>query len=86
MAWNCRYHRLFAAKYRRQIIYGKIKAEVEKVRRTLCERKGVEIIAAEACPDHIHILARIPPKYSVSEMMGYQKGKSLLMILTSLQT
>ena len=75
MAWNCRYRRLLAAKYRRQIIYGKIKAEVEKVRRTLCERKGVEIIAAEACPDHIHILARIPPKYSVSEFRRVSEGE-----------
>ena len=80
MAWNCRYHRLFAPKYRGQKIYGKIKAEVGKILRTLCERKGEEIIAAEACADHIHILASIPPKYSVSEFKGYLKGKSSLMI------
>lgn len=78
--WNCKYHIVFAPKYRRQIIYGKIKAEVGKILRTLCERKGVEIIAAEACPDHIHILVSIPPKYSISEFMGYLKGKSSLMI------
>ena len=78
--WNCKYHIVFAPKYRRQIIYGKIKAEIGKILRTLCERKGVEIIEAEACPDHIHMLVSIPPKYSVSEFMGYLKGKSSLMI------
>ena len=78
--WNCKYHIVFAPKYRRQIIYGKIKAEIGKILRTLCDRKGVEIIEAEACPDHIHMLVSIPPKYSVSELMGYLKGKSSLMI------
>ena len=78
--WNCKYHIVFAPKYRRQIIYGKIKVEVGKILRTLCERKGVEIIEAEACPDHIHMLVSMPPKYSVSEFMGYLKGKSSLMI------
>ena len=70
----------FAPKYRRQIIYGKIKADIGKILRELCERKGVEIIEAECCPDHIHMLVRIPPKYSVSEVMGYLKGKSSLLI------
>ena len=78
--WNCKYHIVFAPKYRRQIIYGKIKVEIGKILRTLCERKGVEIIRAEACADHIHMLVSIPPKYSVSEFMGYLKGKSSLMI------
>ncbi len=78
--WNCKYHIVFAPKYRRQIIYGKIKIEVGKILRLLCERKGVEIIEAEACPDHIHMLVNIPPKYSVAEIMGYLKGKSSLMI------
>ena len=78
--WNCKYHIVFAPKYRRQIIYGKVKAEIGKILRTLCERKGVEIIRAEACADHIHMLVSIPPKYSVSEFMGYLKGKSSLMI------
>ena len=77
---NCKYHIVFAPKYRRQIIYGKIKVEIGKILRTLCERKSVEIIEAEACPDHIHMLVSIPPKYSVSEFMGYLKGKSSLMI------
>ena len=79
-SWNCKYHIVFAPKYRRQIIYGKIKVEIGKILRVLCERKGVEIIEAEACPDHIHMLVSIPPKYSVSEFMGYLKGKSSLMI------
>ena len=78
--WECKYHVVFAPKYRRQIVYGKLKTEIGKILRTLCERKGVEIIEAEACPDHIHMLLNIPPKYSVSEFMGYQKGKSSLMI------
>ena len=78
--WNCKDHIVFAPKYRRQIIYGKIKQEIGKILRMLCERKGVEIIEAQACPDHIHMLVAIPPKLSVSEFMGYLKGKSALMI------
>ena len=79
-SWNCKYHVVFAPKYRRQIIYGRLKNEIGKILRILCERKGVEIIEAQACPDHIHMLVSIPPKYSVSEFMGYLKGKSSLMI------
>ena len=71
--WNCKYHIVFAPKYRRQVIYGKIKAEIGKIIRTLCERKGVEIIEANACADHIHMLVNIPSKISVSEFMGYLK-------------
>jgi putative transposase len=78
--WNCKYHIVFAPKYRRQVIYGKVKVEIGKILRQLSERKGVEIIEAEACPDHIHMLVSIPPKISVSEFMGYLKGKSSLMI------
>ena len=78
--WECKYHIVFAPKYRRQIIYGKIKADIGKILRELCERKGIEIIQAECCIDHIHMFIRIPPKYSVSEIMGYLKGKSSLMI------
>ena len=78
--WECKYHLVFAPKYRRQIIYGQIKADIGKILRELCERKGIEIIEAECCPDHIHMLITIPPKYSVSEIMGYLKGKSSLMI------
>lgn len=78
--WNCKYHIVFAPKYRRQVIYGKIKSDIGKIIRTLCEQKGVEIIEAEACADHIHLLVSIPPKISVSGFMGYLKGKSSLMI------
>ncbi len=78
--WRCKYHIVFAPKYRRQAIYGKIKADVGKVLRKLCEQKGVEIIEAEACPDHIHMLVSIPPSLSVSQFVGYLKGKSSLMI------
>lgn len=78
--WNCKYHIVFAPKYRRQVIYGKIKSDVGSILRKLCEYKGVEIIEANACPDHIHMLVSIPPKMSVSQFMGYLKGKSSLMI------
>ena len=79
-SWECKYHLVFAPKYRRQVVYGKIKADIGKILRELCSRKGIEIIEAECCRDHIHMLVRIPPKYSVSEIMGYLKGKSSLMI------
>ena len=78
--WNCKYHIVFAPKYRRQVIYGQLRADIGKILRELCDRKGVTIIEAEACPDHIHMFVEIPPKYSVSEIMGYLKGKSSLMI------
>lgn len=78
--WNCKYHIVFSAKYRRQVIYGKIKADIGKILRQLCEMKQAEIYEAEACPDHIHMLVSIPPSLSVSQFMGYLKGKSSLMI------
>jgi putative transposase len=78
--WNCKYHVVFSPKYRRMVIYNKIKVDIGKILRKLCEQKGVEVIEAEACPDHIHMLLSIPPKYSVSQVMGYLKGKSSLMI------
>ena len=78
--WNCKYHIVFAPKYRRQVIYGKIKADIGKMLRKLCEYKQVEILEAEACKDHIHMLISVPPKYSISQIMGYLKGKSSLMI------
>ena len=78
--WNCKYHIVFCPKYRRQEIYGKIKEDVGKILRKLCEAKGVEIIEAEACPNHIHMLVAIPPHLSVAQFMGYLKGKSSLMI------
>ncbi|KAF1296739.1 transposase [Enterococcus sp. JM4C] len=78
--WKCKYHIVFAPKYRRQIIYGKYRVSIGEIIRELCERKGVEILEANACKDHIHMLVSIPPKLSVSQFMGYLKGKSSLMI------
>ena len=78
--WECKYHIVFAPKYRRQVIYGKYKVAIGKILRLLCARKGIEIIEAECFPDHIHMLVTIPPKYSVSQIVGYLKGKSSLMI------
>lgn len=78
--WRCKYHIVFAPKYRRQVIYREIKADVGRILRELSERKHVEIIAAECCPDHIHMLVSIPPHLSVSQYMGYLKSKSSLMI------
>ena len=78
--WNCKYHIVFAPKYRRKVFYGQKRREVGEILRTLCNWKKVKIIEAEVCPDHIHMLVSIPPKYSVSEIMGYLKGKSSLMI------
>ena len=78
--WNCKYHVVFAPKYRRKIIYGEKRAEIGAILRQLCKWKGVNILEAEVCPDHLHMLVEIPPKYSVSQFMGYLKGKSSLMI------
>ena len=78
--WRCQYHIVFAPKYRRQNIYGQIRVDIGKILRKLCEAKGVEIIEAELCPDHIHMLVSIPPSISVSAFVGYLKGKSALMI------
>ena len=74
--WNCKYQIVFAPKYRRKAIYGKIRVDIGKILRLLCERKGIHIIEAECCPDHIHMLVEIPPKYSVSQIVGYLKGKA----------
>ena len=78
--WRCKYHIVFAPKYRRQTIYGDIRKDIGVILRKLCEQKGVEIIEAELCPDHIHMLVSIPPNLSVSQFVGYLKGKSSLMI------
>ena len=78
--WNCKYHIVFSPKYRRREIYGKLRNDIGKIIRRLCKRKGINIIEAECCMDHIHILVEIPPKYSAAEVMGYIKGKSSLMI------
>lgn len=78
--YRCQYHIVFAPKYRRQVIYGTLKKDIGEILRKLCEQKGVEIIEAEACKDHIHMLVCIPPHISVAQFMGYLKGKSSLMI------
>ena len=78
--WRCKYHIVFAPKYRRQVIYGKIKADIGKILRDLSERRGVEVIEGECCPDHIHMLVAIPPHMSVAQYVGYIKSKSSLMI------
>ena len=78
--WRCKYHIVFAPKYRRQAIYGKIKRDIGVILRQLCENRGVEIIEAELCKDHVHMLVSIPPSESVAQFVGYLKGKSSLMI------
>ena len=78
--WNCKYHIVFAPKYRRKVFYQEKRAEVGKILRQLCEWKGAGIIEAEVCPDHIHMLIEIPAKTAVSSFMGYLKGKSSTML------
>jgi len=78
--WRCQYHIVFAPKYRRRIIYKELRADIGYILRKLCEAKKVEIIEAEACVDHIHMLVSIPPHISIAQFMGYLKGKSTLMI------
>ena len=78
--WECKYHIVFAPKYRRKNIFGKIRQDIGQMLRKLCDYKGIEIIEAESGVDHIHMLLSIPPKYSVAQIMGYIKGKSSLMI------
>ena len=73
--WECKYHIVFAPKYRRKVAYGELKQDIANILSMLCKRKGVEIIEAEICPDHVHMLVRIPPNISVSSFMGYLKGK-----------
>ena len=78
--YRCQYHIVFAPKYRRKEIYGALRKDIGEILRKLCEQKGAEIIEAEACPDHIHMLVSIPPYISIAQFMGYLKGKSSLMI------
>ena len=78
--WRLQYHIVFAPKYRRKVIYGQLKADIGVILRKLCEEKDVEIIEAEACPDHIHMLVSTPPQLSVAQFVGFLKGKSTLMI------
>ena len=78
--WNCKYHIVFAPKYRRKIIFGELKQDIANILSMLCKRKEVHIVEAEICSDHVHMLVEIPSKMSVSEFVGYLKGKSTLMI------
>ena len=78
--WNCKYHIVFAPKYRRKVFFGQKRLEIGKILRKLCEFKQVTIVEAEICPDHVHMLVEIPPKMSVSGFVGYLKGKSSLII------
>ena len=68
---RCKYHIVFAPKYRRQVIYRQLSKDIGSILRELCSRKGIKIIEAELCPDHVHMLVEIPPKYSISQIMGY---------------
>ena len=79
-SYRCQYHIVFAPKFRRKEIYGQLKRDIGEIIRKLCDQKGVEIIEAEACPDHIHLLVSIPPYISIAQFMGFLKGKSSLMI------
>ena len=83
--WNCKYHVVFAPKYRRKVFYNEKKEAIREIIRTLCQWKGVEIIEGEVCPDHIHMLLEISPKIAVSSFVGYLKGKSSLMIYEQFQ-
>ena len=76
--WNCKYHIVFAPKYRRKVAYGKIKQDIANILSMLCKRKGVKIVEAEICPDHVHMLVEIPPSISVSYFVGYLKGKEYI--------
>ena len=78
--WNCKYHIVFAPKYRRKVFFGQKRKEIGAILRSLCEWKNVEIIEAEVCPDHIHMLVKIPPKLSVASFVGFLKGKSSILI------
>ena len=78
--WMCKYHIVFSPKYRRKVIYNQIRTDIGEILRTLCQYKGIEIHEGHLMPDHVHLLMSIPPKYSVSSVMGYLKGKSALMI------
>lgn len=78
--WKCQYHIVFIPKYRKKKLYGQIKVEVREILKKLCEYKNVEIVEGAVCADHIHLCVSIPPKFSVSDFMGYLKGKSALMI------
>ena len=78
--WNCTYHIVFIPKYRRKVMYGAVRQDIREIIRTLCGYKEVEIVEGNVSVDHVHLCVKIPPKMSVSEFMGYLKGKSALMV------
>ena len=78
--WNCKYHIIFIPKYRRKVMYGEVRKDIREIKRTLCGYKEVEIVEGNVCVDHVHLCVKIPPKLSISDFMGYLKGKSALMI------
>ena len=78
--WKCQYHIVFIPKYRKKVLYGQVRQDVREIISTLCKYKGVEIISGAVCSDHVHLSVSIPPKISISNFMGYLKGKSTLMI------
>jgi putative transposase len=78
--WMCKYHIVFTPKYRRKIIYNQLRVDIQQIIKDLCKWKGIEILEGHMMPDHVHLLLSIPPKYSVSQIMGYLKGKSAMMI------
>ena len=78
--WLCKYHIVFTPKYRRKVIYYQLRADIQKIIKDLCKWKGIEIVEGHMMSDHVHLLLSIPPKYSVSQIMGYLKGKSAMMI------
>ena len=78
--WSCQYHIVFIPKYRKKIMYGKVKIDIREIIKTLCKYKKVEIIEGAVCEDHVHLCISVPPKISISDFVGYLKGKSALMI------
>jgi putative transposase len=82
--WDCKYHVVFVPKYRKKALYGKLRRQIGTILQELCKQKGVEVLEGHAMPDHIHVCLSIPPKYSVSQVIGFLKGKSAVRIHRSL--
>ena len=78
--WQCQYHIVFIPKYRKKVLYGNLMQDVREILKTLCKYKNIEIVSGAVCIDHVHLCVSVPPKYSISDFMGYLKGKSTLMI------
>ena len=78
--WKCEYHIVWIPKYRRKVLFGRVRADLREILRTLCQYKHIEIVAGSVMPDHIHLVVAIPPKMAVSDVVGYLKGKSALQI------